>query len=137
MSISTAATYLKSAADSVTYFNTVSIGMEFDYDKTKDTDYPICHIAPTESEFDSSVARVTFMIVSLDKPLENESDILTKIYATHDALATVVGNYVNKASDYNIELPIQIEMLRQSTENTLCGWRAFVTIETNEPYSVC
>ena len=123
--------------DTVTAFNTTSIGLVYDFARNKDNEFPVCHASIIETNIGQGETEISYDIIAIDLPLEDESDMMTKLYAMHEALNEVISNYINTTQTANIELPVNLQALDKFVEHTACGWRATLTITLANENSVC
>lgn len=137
MSIQTATEQLKTIMDSISYYQTTSVGLTYDFARLKDNDFPLIHASISETSIDVGTTVITYEVISIDLPNEAQTDLMTKLYATHSNLNTVISNYINTNEGYVPQLPVTIEPLDYFVEHSACGWRAFLSIEISNENSVC
>jgi len=134
-------------------FKTITLDDEQDMDLKRQSIYPLAHIIPTSSTYNSKTNSFGFILIVLDltdfsKKEEREQDLMFYgidnrqdiLHALHQKLRNVVEQFVRGDSfseTMQIELPVGIDPFIAEFDNVLTGWSAQVNIEVPQTTNVC
>jgi hypothetical protein len=144
---------LQEAADNASYINSVTWGNIFDVDMRKMTLFPLCHILTGTATIQERTVTYTIDILVMDavdyskqdpnvepysyEGVAQKQDIYHRsLFSLQEMIASMRRGDLYTDGFRLVNDPI-CEPFDEDFENTLCGWKATLEIETPNPTIIC